>query len=258
MTQNKSKITSQTINRKIVTWENDTIPRSVKFDDTYYSKADGLSETQYVFINGNSLPQRWQTMTTCNIGELGFGTGLNFLVTAIQWQKACVQNMQTQNKLNFISFEQYLLSPQEMKKALSRWPQISREANKLSTLWQNAIEKINNQSTGPITIEFDNNITLTVFIGDANEQIHGLNTKIDAWYLDGFAPAKNPELWNNHLLQQVANNTVKNGTFATYTAASFVRQALSQAGFIVERKKGHAGKRHMSFGTLENNHPIGT
>lgn len=251
MTQNKSKITSSTSTHtdagKSLIWENDTIPRSVQFDDTYYSKADGLRETQFVFIEGNRLTDRWPNMSTCTIGEMGFGTGLNFLVTAIEWQKTIAS---VDQQFNFISFEQYPLTAKEMHKALSRWPAISKEAATLVAFWSKIVEQSDLQPSQPITINFSKNITLKVYIGDANKQMALLNTKIDAWYLDGFSPAKNPELWNETLMQQVANNTKPQGTFATYTAAGFVRKNLSNVGFKVERTKGYAGKRHMSVGSL--------
>lgn len=247
MTQNKRENKSQITYDKNIIWENETIPRSIQFDDTYYSKADGYAETQYVFIKGNALPERWQTMSTCTIGELGFGTGLNFLVTAIEWEKTI---RPADQKLNFISFEQYPLTHTDMNKALSRWPSLNDEADKLVDFWQSAMSTLDKNNKKPIVIKYSPNITLTVYIGDANEQLSCLNSKIDAWYLDGFSPAKNPELWNETLMQNIANNTIKNGTFATYTAASFVRKYLSNAGFKVERLKGHAGKRHMSVGTL--------
>lgn len=248
MTQNKSKNTpDDKAAKELVTWENETIPRSLQFDDTYYSKADSYGETQYVFINGNRLQQRWPNMQTCTIAELGFGTGLNFLVTAIEWQKL---TQKENSKLNFISFEQYPLSADEMAKALSRWPAITKEANKLVDMWRVALTDLSRQQNNPITIELSNNITLSVYLGDANEQLDLLRDNIDAWYLDGFSPVKNPKLWNEALMQKVAKNTVSKGTFATYTAASFVRKSLSAAGFTVERTKGYAGKRHMSMGTM--------
>src|SRR5680860_751362 len=98
-----------------IDWVEDSIPRSVLFDDTYYSKADGMAETHHVFINGNHLPGRWPNMPSCTIAELGFGTGLNFLVTAMQWQRYAAPA----SALEFISFEQYPISAAVMRKALS-------------------------------------------------------------------------------------------------------------------------------------------
>ncbi|MFK7902976.1 MAG: tRNA (5-methylaminomethyl-2-thiouridine)(34)-methyltransferase MnmD [Nitratireductor sp.] len=221
-------------------WEDDTIPRAKKFDDTYYSKADGFLETEYVFIAGNNLIERWPNMSQCTIGELGFGTGLNFLVTALAWQKRSDEN----SKLKFISFEQYPLTMQQTKKALSRWPELNAFCQPLLDF----IEHSNFENQGKFNLQFAPNIELELHLGDANRLVPKLEPCIDAWYLDGFSPAKNPELWNAALMQSVFDKTKLNGTFATYTAASFVRNALSDAGFRVTRTKGHAGKRHMSVG----------
>lgn len=255
MTQNKSEITNKhndinQITNKLA-WEDETVPRSVQFDDTYYSKADGLSETKYVFIQGNKLPEQWRNIQNCTIGELGFGTGLNFLVTAQEWQIFHKDDTNSKNaKLHFISFEQFPITAAQMRKALSRWPHIKKAAECLAEAWDDALDKQENIANGPVTIEYAKNILLTVYMGDANILLPTLQTKIDAWYLDGFSPAKNPELWNKDLMMQVAKTTNLGGTFATYTAASFVRQNLKTAGFIVERIKGHAGKQHMSVGYM--------
>ncbi|MGB7336795.1 MAG: tRNA (5-methylaminomethyl-2-thiouridine)(34)-methyltransferase MnmD [Salaquimonas sp.] len=230
MPENKSKIE----------WTEDDIPVSTQFDDPYYSKADGLLETLHVFINGNNLPARWANMQACTIAELGFGTGLNFLVTIKKWLAIAPEN----SRLHFISFEQYPLDGKQILRALSCWPELTKEANILATVWQQALD----QNEHKIEIAWSAQITLTVFLDDANKTLPRQTFLADAWYLDGFSPAKNPELWGLELMQNVSNRTAAKGSFATYTAAGWVRRNLQSVGFEVSRIPGHAGKRQMSIG----------
>lgn len=216
-------------------WRDGDFPVSTQFDDPYYSVVDGRAETDHVFIKGNKLDQRWPTMKSCTIAELGFGTGLNFLETVRQWQALNLSKYE----LHFISFEQYPITQEEMAKALSHWPELQTLAARLCEVWQ---------TDETIEATFSDNIKLTVHLGDANELLPHLAFKADAWYLDGFSPAKNPELWNEALMLEVSNHTAPNGTFATYTAAGFVKRGLQAAGFEVEKTKGFGRKRDMLIG----------
>lgn len=115
MTQKEQQLSNEDVG-----WINEQLPFSTRFDDVYFSKVDGRKETLHTFIEGNSLPQRWPDMKQCTIGELGFGTGLNFLETVRHWQ-----NFKSPGtKLHFISFEQYPMEWHQMEKALSRWPEL--------------------------------------------------------------------------------------------------------------------------------------
>lgn len=218
-------------------WRNGDFPVSTQFDDPYYSAVDGRAETDHVFIKGNRLDKRWPELPACTIAELGFGTGLNFLETVRQWQALGLKN----HKLHFISFEQYPITQEEMAKALSHWPELETISRRLIEIWR---------PKQTIEAEFSETIQLTVYIGDANALLPKLNFKADAWYLDGFSPAKNPELWNETLMMEVGKHTAKNGTFATYTAAGFVKRGLQTAGFEVEKTKGFGRKRDMLIGKM--------
>ena len=220
-------------------WRDGDFPVSIKFDDPYYSVVDGRAETDHVFIKGNHLDNRWPAMEICRIAELGFGTGLNFLETVRQWQTLGLQN----HELHFISFEQYPITKDEMSKALSHWTELKPLALRLLEIWE---------PSQTIKAQFSDAIALTVHIGDANGLLPELNFKADAWYLDGFSPAKNPELWNELLMQEVGRHTAHNGTFATYTAAGFVKRGLQAAGFKVEKTKGFGRKREMLIGRKSN------
>ena len=218
-----------------LSWVDNTIPRSVRFDDTYYSKANGLEEVGHVFIKGNNLAERIAQAGRFTVGELGFGTGLNFLALWHFWRETAPQD----SILHFVSFELYPLSKQDMLKALSRWPDLADDAQTLLKDWN---------STGSAFNFTRENVSLTVHFGDANICLPQMDVTIDAWFLDGFSPAKNPELWNGPLLQIVFDKTTPGGTFATYSAAGWIRRNLEAAGFQVSRTKGHAGKREMSVG----------
>ncbi|MCB1385696.1 MAG: tRNA (5-methylaminomethyl-2-thiouridine)(34)-methyltransferase MnmD [Hyphomicrobiales bacterium] len=219
-------------------WLDETLPRSPRFGDTYYSKTDGLAESRHVFLAGNHLPQRFAALVpgkTFTIAETGFGTGLNFLATLELWRETAPAGAE----LAFHSFELYPLTRQEIARALSRWPELALPAGPLLAAW-------NPQGDG---FEYrDGKVALTVHFGDANAWLPRLEIIADAWFLDGFSPAKNPELWNADLLQAVHDRTVPGGTFATYTAAGWVRRNLAAAGFAVTRLPGHGGKREMMAG----------
>ena len=217
-------------------WRDDNLPVSRRFDDPYYSREDGRAETDHVFIRGNRLPERWLALETCTIAELGFGTGLNFLETVRQWQMV----RKTDANLNFISFEQFPITKAEMQKALLAWSQLGHLSERLTRFWP--------PQSDLLAVEFDERIQLTVYMGDANRKLPMSDFNADAWYLDGFSPAKNLELWNANLMHEVARHTVVGGTFATYTAAGFVRRNLRKSGFEVTKTNGYGRKRDMLVG----------
>ena len=189
-----------------------------------------------MFVEGNQLPDRFAACSHFHVAELGFGTALNFLETVQTWQEQAPEGAQ----LIYTSFELYPLTKQDMTRALTPWPD-------LLTLAQPFLDQLNVQSG--VNEMTQDNVTLQLVIGDANETVSQTTAPVDAWLLDGFSPAKNPELWNADLMQSVGQQTKPSGTFATYTAAGWVRRMLDEAGFDVERVKGFGTKRHMSIGT---------
>jgi tRNA U34 5-methylaminomethyl-2-thiouridine-forming methyltransferase MnmC len=210
-------------------WRDGTIPVSRRFDDPYFSLGGGLAETRHVFLAGNGLPGRFRD--GFHIAELGFGTGLNLLaVLAAHAGPGC---------LTYTSFEAYPMSAPDMARALAAFPELAEIAQPL--LWQWA--------SGARILTFPN-LVARVVIGDARETLPGWPGQADAWFLDGFSPAKNPELWSAELMGEVARHTAAGGSFATYTAAGHVRRALAEAGFTVTRRPGYGRKRHMSAGVL--------
>ena len=210
----------------------DAIPVSRHFDDPYFSLAGGLEETRHVFLTGNGLPER--LCDGFRIAELGFGTGLNFLATALMWQALGAPGM-----LHFTSFEAYPMQAEDMARAHAAFPETAAVSAALLRQW----------SPGATRITLSG-IALSVITGDAHQTLPAWTGQADAWFLDGFSPAKNPELWSPDLMQWVGRHTAPGGTFATYTAAGHVRRSLAEAGFDVSRVKGYANKRHMSIGKL--------
>ncbi len=216
-----------------IAWRDGAVPVSKRFDDPYFSLDNGLDETRYVFLQGNGLPARF--CDGFHVAELGFGTGLSFLATLQAWEAAgCA------GKLHFTSFEAFPITSADMSKALAAFDGAGLKADVLSAVWT------------PQGGVFDVTpaVRLHVVIGDARETVARWQARADAWYLDGFSPAKNPELWDARLMSDVAARTVPGGSFATYTAAGFVRRGLTEAGFEVERIAGFGRKRHMSRGVL--------
>lgn len=225
-------------------WDDQGQPLSSQFDDVYFSRASGLAESQHVFIQHNQLPERFAALQegqTFVIGETGFGTGLNFLCA---WQ--CFnQSAPSNTRLHFISVEKYPLQASDLVQALALWPQ-------LSELREQLLQQYLAIHSGFQHIQLDHGrITLTLLIGDALEMLQQLDGQIDAWFLDGFAPSKNPEMWNEQVFAQLARLGKADTTLATFTSAGFVRRGLIAAGFSMQRVPGFGRKREMLKGLLQ-------
>lgn len=210
-------------------WRDGDVPVSRRFDDPYFSLDNGLAETRYVFLQGNDLPARFRD--GFHIAELGFGTGLNLLATIDLWRSSGQDG-----RLLYTSFEAFPMRPQDMIRAQQAFPELAPIAKDLAPFWASNAREI----TLP-------DLHFTLVEGDARETVKTMPQPADAWFLDGFAPAKNPELWQPELLTQVAEKTAPNGTAATYTAAGHVRRALDSAGLITTRIPGFGRKRHMTI-----------
>ena len=215
-----------------INWETGDTPVSAQFDDPYFARQDGRAETRHVFLAGNGLPQRWQPRPQFTVAELGFGTGLNFFETLAAWRRAPGQC----RHLTFVTFERFPLSRNDLARALAPWPDLNAPVRQLLDQWPPA------PGTALHTVAFAG-ATLEIHLGDANDAVPAWAGRADAWYLDGFSPAKNPELWCPQLMTAVFEHTAAGGTLATYTAAGHVRRGLSSAGFQVSRIPGYGRKR---------------
>lgn len=215
-----------------LSWRDDRIPVSTQFDDPYFSIQDGLAETCHVFLGGNDLPTKFAP--GFHVAELGFGTGLNMLASWRAWEQSGQSGV-----LRFTSFEAFPMVPKDMTKALQAFPDVAPWAERFLEKWQG----VGTCDLGSLQLE--------VITGDARVSLPGWTGMANAWFLDGFSPAKNPELWQEDLLQAVADHTLPGGTAATYTAAGFVRRGLENAGFSVTRVPGFGRKRHMTKARLE-------
>ncbi|WP_077048144.1 bifunctional tRNA (5-methylaminomethyl-2-thiouridine)(34)-methyltransferase MnmD/FAD-dependent 5-carboxymethylaminomethyl-2-thiouridine(34) oxidoreductase MnmC [Pseudomonas sp. KK4] len=212
-------------------WDDQGRPYSRVFDDVYFSDQSGLDETRYVFIEQNRLAERFAALPAGGrfvIGETGFGTGLNFLCA---WQ-VFAQHAAPGTRLHFVSVEKYPLSPADLTRALALWPELKPLADQLLTQYV-AIHQ------GFQRLVLDNGrVTLTLLIGDALEQLPQLDAKIDAWFLDGFAPAKNPDMWTAELFAELARLAAPDSTISTFTSTGWVRRLLNAAGFKMKRTPG--------------------
>ncbi|MFG0772680.1 bifunctional tRNA (5-methylaminomethyl-2-thiouridine)(34)-methyltransferase MnmD/FAD-dependent 5-carboxymethylaminomethyl-2-thiouridine(34) oxidoreductase MnmC [Vibrio plantisponsor] len=233
-------------------WNDAGTPVSDQFDDVYFSNVNGLEETRYVFLTQNNLPQRWQDYDQKRfvIAETGFGTGLNFLAVWHWFEKFRQQNPEAiLQSLHFISFEKFPLSKADLIKAHESWPELAEYAQQLHEFYPIAVPECHR------IVLADGAITLDLWFGDIKDCMPKVPTLkqgiVDAWFLDGFAPSKNPEMWNQELFDGMAKLAKQDCTCATFTAAGFVRRGLIEAGFDMKKVKGFGTKREMIAGKLK-------
>lgn len=206
-------------------WREGGVPVATRFDDPYFSLQGGLAETRHVFLAGNGLPDRLRP--GFHVAELGFGTGLNALALASVATCPVVMT----------SFEAYPMDRAQLEQAHAAFPQLADLSARLRAGWPG------------VRIQLGQ-VDLRLVIGDVAQTLPDWTGAADAWFLDGFSPAKNPQMWADEVMMQVGRHTAAGGSFATYTAAGHVRRALSEAGFQVTRQPGFGRKRHMSVGHM--------
>ncbi|WP_101676262.1 bifunctional tRNA (5-methylaminomethyl-2-thiouridine)(34)-methyltransferase MnmD/FAD-dependent 5-carboxymethylaminomethyl-2-thiouridine(34) oxidoreductase MnmC [Alloalcanivorax mobilis] len=216
------------------------VPVAPEFDDPYFSRDDGAAESEYVFLDGNDLAPRFAALGETDhftIGETGFGTGLNLLLAARLFQ----QRAPAGARLQLISAEKHPLTRADLARALQSWPA-------LAALSEALLREYPAASPGVHRVRLAPTITLTLMLGDAAGQWRLSDARVDAWFLDGFAPARNPDMWCPELFQTLARHSRPGATLATFTAAGFVRRGLLNAGFGMARRQGFGHKRHMLAG----------
>lgn len=222
-------------------WRNGQ-PYASTFQDVYFSSDNGLLETDYVFLQGNDLPRRWQGLKAPHftIAEAGFGTGLNFLSTVKLWLEIAPATA----ILHYISAEKHPLNLQDLTSSLALWPTLTEFSRYLLASYEQLIH-----DHQPLAL-FQNRVCLNLLIGDATAQLRQTHRTVDAWFLDGFSPAKNPDMWQIELFQQMARLSTIGSTFATFTSAGQVRRNLAAVGFSTQKRTGFGKKREMLQGVM--------
>ena len=235
------------INTRNLTWDNNE-PRSLDHDDRFF-QSNVIDETSEVFIKANNLLERWAANKQSNfkIAELGFGFGLNFLITAKYWYQ---HNQNSKEWLDYVSIDCFPLNIKDFKKVVANYPELKEFSDEF-------IEHFPIECNGFTRVEIPKfRIRLTLIINNVEDALVSLignkNNKFDAWYLDGFDPNKNLSMWSSKVFESLYLLSNKNATFGTYTAAGFVRRGLEENGFKVSRVKGFANKRHRLQGVYKN------
>lgn len=226
-----------------ISWLESGLPYSTEFQDIYYSAVDALAESEHVFLAANNLRERWRTASEADrfrIGELGFGCGLNFLQTCKLWLASDFRP----RRLHYIAFEKHPLRREQLRQVLQCWPT-------LESLSELLLSRYTDHGAGCHRILLTDSITLDLYLGDAGEQLERRMAEscpaIHCWYLDGFSPARNDELWRASLMELIAASSGPGTTLSSYSVAGKVRNAIAEAGFEVKKIEGFAAKRHSLF-----------
>lgn len=230
-----------------VTWQQSSeaadTPHSLDFDDIYFSRQDGRAESEHVFILASRLPQRfanWHATRPFTVGETGTGTGLNMLCA---W-RCFLDHAPSGARLHLVSCEKHPLTRSDLSRALSTWPELDDLARRLVRQWPEPVPGVHR-------LWLDDRVTLDLHFGDSAERLAALDGRIDAWFLDGFAPSKNPGMWQPALFEAIAAKSRPEATFATFTCAGIVKRGLAAAGFRWRKAPGFGRKREMLIGEIE-------
>lgn len=225
-------------------FRDDGTPYSPRHDDIYHSAAGALAQARHVFLDGNGLPARWRKKSRFTVVETGFGMGVNFLATWAAWRN----DPQRSPALEFVSVEKHPFSASDLRAAHAAIIDdnaVAQLADALASAWPPL-------EAGVHRLAFlAGAVTLTLAFGDAGTLLphladHGLAA--DAIYLDGFAPARNPDMWTPAIFASLARIAREDATFATYTSAGLVKRALRDNGFDYLKVAGFGGKRAMLVG----------
>ena len=223
-----------------IDWDRAT-PRCRHHQDIYFSQDGALDETRHVFLQGNQLPQRWQGHSRFCIAETGFGTGLNFLCSVSEWLRSAAADA----RLDYLAVEKHPLTRTDLRRAIGYWPSLAKPGAELLEQYPPLVHGLHQRRL------MNGRVTLTLLFGDAAEMFADLEGRyVEAWYLDGFAPSKNPDMWTPTLFQHIARLSRPGASFATFSAAGAVRRGLQEAGFEVSTRPGFGRKRDMLSGRL--------
>lgn len=214
-------------------WDENGLPRSSLYGDVYFSSDDGLAESRAVFLEGCGLPDAWRGRKRFVVGELGFGTGLNIAALLDLWRRTSEPHA----RLHIFSVEAHPITREEAQRALSRWPEIAEVAQALTGGWPGRARGFHRVELPAFRAVLD------LAVMDAAEALALWDGAADAWFLDGFSPALNPEMWSEELLSLAAARASPGARAATFTVAGSVRRGLQAAGFEVEKRPGFGRKR---------------
>jgi tRNA 5-methylaminomethyl-2-thiouridine biosynthesis bifunctional protein len=234
-------------------WDEGGVPYSTLFDDKYFCTRNGYADARHVFCDGNDLTARFKELDPSakgvfTIGETGFGTGLDFCAARQLWEECAPASW----SLHFVSLERYPLSVEDIERALAPWSALALQGRDL-------LARYSVDPSGMLDVRFEGSrVRLTVIFDDVVPALERLKRDAvmpkgaDAWFLDGFAPSRNPEMWTPEVFAGVAQLSRAGTTFATFTVAGHVRRGLDAAGFDVRRVPGYAGKRNILTGTFRS------
>ena len=224
-----------------IDWKDDGTPVAREAGDVYFTAGDGLAETRAVFLKGCGLPEAWTGRDEFTIAETGFGTGLNFLALCELWQ---ANRPHPDAWLHFVSFEGFPLTRDDAARALNIWPELKPYADRLLAAWPGPIRRVHHE------VWQDLGITLTLHLGDIHDTLPQSEFQADAWFLDGFSPAKNEDMWAAELYGRIAARSKPGAVIGTFTVAGAVRRGLADEGFNVAKAQGHGRKRERLEATL--------
>lgn len=226
------------ISPAVVALNPDHTPYSPTYDDVYHSTAGGLGQARQVFLAGNGLPGRWVGCECFTIIETGFGLSLNFLATWNAWRS----DPQRCGRLHFISVEKHPFTADDLARLLTPWLELAPLADELRRHWPALVPGVHRLHLN------GGCVNLTLVFGDALDALPQLEAAANAFFLDGFSPARNPELWSPQVFEQLARLAAPDATLATWSVSGSVRRGLETAGFTLERRPGYGGKREMLTG----------
>jgi len=221
-------------------WTEDGSPRSGRFGDIYFSREDGLAEARAVFLAGCDLPGAWAGRTRFCVAELGFGTGLNIAALLELWQREGPPG----GRLSLFSVEGFPLTRDEAARALGAWSELAEAAQALLDVWPETTPGFHRLDLPGF------NATLDLAVGDVHRALSQWTGRADAWFLDGFAPSTNPDMWSEAVLDGILSHSAPGARVATFTVAGAVRRGLAERGFVINKRSGHGRKRERLEGRL--------
>lgn len=220
-------------------------PYSTLYQDVYHSADGGIGQARHVFLEGCGLPDSWARRETFTLLETGFGTGLNFLATWFAWRADPARSQ----RLHYLSAEKHPFCAADLGRLHAAWPELASLSSDLIKRWPPLV-------SGFYRLEFDEGrVQLTLMLGDARTCLPQLEARVDAFYLDGFSPDRNADLWHSDIFGELSRLANPGATAASYTVASSVRNGLTQAGFSIAKRTGYGRKRHCLTGVFSKDKP---